>query len=50
MDDSIISLQDPDPNIRGNDAEALGDLNDTQAVEPLKSALNDKEGDVQEAA
>ena len=31
-------------------ASALGELNDTRAVEPLKSALNDEDEYVQEAA
>jgi hypothetical protein len=41
---------DVDKWVRQNAAEALGMLNDTRAVEPLKSALNDEDEDVQEAS
>jgi hypothetical protein len=46
----ISALNDSDSNIREKAAEALGVINDQQAVEPLIKALNDGEGPVVERA
>lgn len=42
VDDSIIDLQDPDPQIRGNAAAWLESNGDQRAVDPLIEALKDE--------
>jgi HEAT repeat protein len=44
----IQALKDEEYMVRGRAAEALGNLGDTRAVEPLKSLLNDENAYVRE--
>jgi HEAT repeat protein len=48
--DFIIALKDKNPGIRMGAARALGDIGDTQAVEPLIEALKDKDWHVGDRA
>jgi HEAT repeat protein len=46
VDKWIQDLKDPTPSVREAAAEALGDLNDTRAVDPLIQTLKDKDSSV----
>jgi HEAT repeat protein len=46
----IITLEDPDIEVRWKSAEALGRIRDPIAIDPLINALNDYDGDVRKYA
>ena len=50
VDKWIQDLKDPVPAVREASVDALIELNDTRAVEPLIRALEDEDVDVREAA
>ena len=46
VDELIAGLNDKSPEVRQSAAETFGELEETQAVEPLTSALKDSNADV----
>ena len=46
----IQQLKDPNPQVRGNAAEALGNLGDVSAVPALLEALKDEDSSVRASA
>jgi HEAT repeat protein len=50
IEDLIRDLFDPNEMVRKGAAEALGEIGDTRAVEPLRKLLSDPRRSVREAA